>query len=102
MKKYGVATENGLQVSLSLGLTGVSAGMGLKLDKLFAPYRNRPFARIFRNIAQDMLNVERLGSLYEKLRSSVREHKDSMYPGVAVTPKMMEHRDNEYGRPAKL
>jgi hypothetical protein len=102
MKKYGVSTQNGQQVSLSLGLTGISAGVSVKLDKLFAAYRNRPFARIFRNIAQDMLNVERLGGLYDKLCSSIREHKDATYPGIAVTPKFMERRENEYGRPAKL
>lgn len=102
MKKYGVSTESGPQVSFSLGLTGISAGMGIKLDKLFAPYRNRPFARVFRNIAQDMLNVERLGSLYEKLRSSIREHKEATHPRIAATPKFMEHRESEHGRPAKL
>lgn len=102
MKKYGVSTESGLQISLSLGLAGISAGTSVKLDKLFVPYRNRPFARIFRNIAQDMLAVERLGSLYEKLCSSIRKHKDAMYPSIAVTPKFMERRENEYGGPAEL
>jgi hypothetical protein len=102
MKKYGVSTDGGLQVSLSLGLTGVSVGIGIKLGKLFAPYRNRPFARVFRNIAQDMLNVERLGVLYEKLCSSIREHKDATYPKVAVTPKFMERRESAYGRPADI
>ena len=102
MKKYCVSTASGLQVSLSLGLAGISAGTSIKLDKLFARYRNRPFARIFRNIAQDMLNVERLGGLYEKLCSSTRKHKDAMYPRIAVTPKFMERRENEYGRPAEL
>ena len=71
MKKYAVATGGGLQTSLSLGLAGPSVGIGMKLDQLFRHHRNRPFARVFRNIAQDMLNVERLGGLYEKLCSSV-------------------------------
>ena len=102
MKKYCVSTESGPQLSLSLGLSGIGVGTSFKLGKLFAPYRNRPFARVFRNIAQDMLNVERLGGLYEKMHSSIREHKDAMNPGIAVTPKFMEHRENEYGRPAKL
>jgi hypothetical protein len=62
----------------------------------------RPFARVFRNIAQDMLNVERLGGLYDKLCSSVREHKDAMRPKVSVTPKFMERKESEHGRPAKL
>jgi hypothetical protein len=103
LKKYGVSNDNGLQASLSLGLAGPSVGLGgMKLANLFAPYRNRPFARVFRNIAQDMLNVERLGGLYDKLCSSIREHKEATYPKVAVTPKFMERRDNQYGRPAEL
>lgn len=102
MKAYGVSTGSGLQVSLSLGLLGISAGMSLKLDRLFAAYRNRPFARIFRNIAQDMLNIERLGGLHEKLCSSIREHKDATYPRIAVTPKFMERRESQSGRPAEL
>lgn len=103
MKKYGVSTEGGLQLSLSLGLTGVSAGIGgIKLNKLFAPYRNRPFTRVFRNIAQDMLNVERLGTLYEKLCSSITEHKEATHLKIAATPKFMERRENEHGRPAEL
>lgn len=100
LKKYSVTTGNGIPFSLSLGLSGISADFGIKLNSLFAPYRNRPFARIFRNIAQEMLTVERLGTLNDKLRSSIKEHKDSGYPSIAVTPRFMEHRDNEYGRPA--
>lgn len=102
MKKYAVATEGGLQVSLSLGLSGPSVGINIKLAQLFRHYRNRPFARVFRNIAQDMLNVERLGGLYDKLCSSIREHKDAMNPKISVTPKFMERKENEHGRPAKL
>lgn len=102
MKKYAVATEGGLQASISLGLTGPSIGMSSKLNQLFRHYRNRPFARVFRNIAQDMLNVERLGGLHDKLCSSIREHKEAMHPRISVTPKFMERKENEYGRPAKL
>jgi hypothetical protein len=102
VKKYGVSTASGQQISISLGLAGFSVGTSLKLDRLFAPYRNRPFARVFRNIAQDMLNVERLGGQYEKLCSSVRRHKEATHLKIAVTPKFMERRENEYGRPAEL
>jgi hypothetical protein len=103
LKKYGVSTDGGFQASISLGLTGVGIGIGgLKLSKLFAPYRNRPFTRVFRNIAQDMLNVERLGGLHDKLCSSVRRHKDYTYPKISVTPKFMEHKESEHGRPAEL
>ena len=102
LKTYGISTENGPQLSISLGLSGISAGTSLKLDKLFALYRNRPFARVFRNIAQDMLNVEHLGGLYDKLCSSRRKHKDATYPQISVTPKFMEHKESDYGRPAKL
>jgi hypothetical protein len=102
LKSYGISTGNGIPFSLSLGLSGISLNADVKLSQLFAPYRNRPFARIFRNIAQDMLNVERLGGLYEKLCSSIREHKDAMSPKFAATPKSLEHKENDYGRPAKL
>lgn len=102
MKKYAVSTENGLQFSLSLGLTGVNVGVGTKLSQLFRDYKNRPFSRVFRNIAQDMLNVERLGGLHEKLCSSVRKHPEASHPKVSVTPKFMENRSNEHGRPADL
>ena len=103
MKKYArSALETGLQVSISLGLSGLSVGTSLKLDQLFRTYRNRPFARVFRNIAQDMLNVERLGGLYDKLCSSIREHKGAMHPKISVTPKFMEQKESAYGRPAEL
>jgi hypothetical protein len=102
MKKYAVTTEGGLQASVSLGLSGLSIGTSIKLDQLFRSYRNRPFARVFRNIAQDMLNVERLGGLYDKLCSSIREHKDATYPKISVTPKFMEHKESASGRPAEL
>lgn len=102
MRKYAVTTEGGLSASISLGLAGPSVGISIKLDQLFRPYRNRPFARVFRNIAQDMLNVERLGGLYDKLCSSIRKHKDARYPKISVTPKFMEHRESESSRPAKL
>jgi hypothetical protein len=49
-----------------------------------------------------MLNVERLGGLYDKLCSSIREHKEAMHPKISVTPKFMEWKENEHGRPAKL
>lgn len=102
MKKYCVSTGNGLQFSVSLGLTGPSMSAGGKLSQLFRPYRNSPFARVFRNIAQEMLNVERMGELHEKMCSSVRQHKDARYSDVSTTPKFMERRENDYGRPAKL
>lgn len=102
MADYAVSTSNGLQASFSLGITGPSVSFGGKIGEIFAEYSNRPFVRLFRNIAEDMLNVERMGSLYEKLCSSVRRHKDATRPDVAVTSRFMEHRENEYGRPAEL
>ena len=102
MKKYAVLTGNGLQFSLSVGLTGINLSVGTKLDQLFRHSKNQPFSRVFRNIAQDMLNVERLGGLHEKLCSSIREHENAQYPSIATTPKFMELKENEYGRPAKL
>jgi hypothetical protein len=102
MKKYAVSTEGGPQVSISLGVSGPSVGTSIKLHQLFRRYRNRPFARVFRNIAEDMLNVERLGGLYDKLRSSIREHEKATYPKIDVTPKFMEHKESEHGRPAEL
>lgn len=102
MKKYAVTTEGGLQASISLGLSGPSIGVSTKLNQLFRHYRQKSFARVFRNIAQDMLNIERLGGLHDKLCSSIREHREAMYPKLSVTPKFMERKENEYGRPAKL
>lgn len=102
MKKYAVSTENGLQFSLSVGLTGVSFSTGMKIGQLFRSYRNRPFTRVFRNIAQDMLNVQGLGGLYDKICSSIQKHPKASHSQVSATPKYMENRENEYGRPAIL
>lgn len=102
MKKYAVSTDSGLQFSLSLGLTGINLGASLKLSHLFRSYKNEPFARIFRNIAQDMINVERLGGLHDKICSLIRKHDKAHYPSISATPKYMEHSASEYGRPAKL
>jgi len=65
-------------------------------------YKNRSFARIFRNIAQDMLNIERLGGLYDKVCSSIIEHPDANHPRISTAPKFMEDKENEYGRPVDL
>lgn len=102
MKKYAVSTENGLQYSLSLGVTGPSVNLNSKLHQLFRAHKNKPFTRTFRNIAQDMLNVERLGSLHEKVCSSFREHEESSYPKISTTPKFMKNKENEHSRPAQL
>ena len=102
MKKYAINTDSGLQMSVSFGLAGPSISTSIKLKQLFKLERNRPFARVFRNIAEDMLNVERLGGLYDKLCSSISRHKEAMHPKIDVTPEFMERRANEYGRPAKL
>lgn len=102
MKKYAISTKNGVPFSLSLGFSGITFGIDLKLDSLFRSHKNKAFSRVFRNIAQDMLNVERLGGLHEKVCSSVREHKDANYPKIAVTPRYMEDRESPFGRPASL
>ncbi|OYW44883.1 MAG: hypothetical protein B7Z33_10785 [Sphingomonadales bacterium 12-68-11] len=102
MKKYAVSTKNGLQFSISFGVSGVGIDLGLKLDQLFRSYKNRSFSRIFRNIAQDMLNVERLGELYDKARSSIREHSEASHAGISATPRYMEHKEGRHSRPAKL
>lgn len=102
MRDYAVETPNGLQFSLSLGLAGPGLSLSGKIGSLMRSYKNRPFSRVFRNIAHDMLNVERLGGLHEKLCSSIREHDKANYPKISSTPKYMENRGNEYGRPAGL
>jgi len=102
MKKYAVSTESGLQFSLSLGLTGVNLGVSVKLNQLFRSYKNQSFARVFRNIAQDMLNVERLGGLHDKVCSSIRKHPEATYPKISTTPEYMEHKESVHSRPAKL
>lgn len=100
MNKYAVTTGNGMQFSISLGLTGLSFGTSMKLNSLFRFHKNSSFTRVFRNIAQDMVNVERLGSLHEKLCSSIRKHPDFVYPKISTTPKFMENKDSPSGRPA--
>lgn len=102
MKKYAVTTANGLQFSMSLGITGISFGVDMKLGQLLRHHKNRSFSRVFRNIAQDMINVERLGNLRTKACSLIEKHKDATYPKIATTPKFMESKENEYGRPAEL
>jgi hypothetical protein len=102
MKKYAVSTESGLQFSLSVGLTGISFGGSLKISQLLRHYKNRPFSRVFRNISQDMLNVERLGGLYDKVCSSIKKHPEAKHPKISATPKYMEHKESERGRPAKI
>lgn len=102
MRKYAVSTDGGLQFSLSFGLAGIGLGVGTKINQLLPHYKNRPFARVFRNIAQDMLNVQSLGRLYEKVCCLRKQTPDASYPKVSTTPRYMEHRENEYGRPAKL
>lgn len=100
MSKYAISTANGLQFSISLGITGINFNVSQKLEQLVRHHKNKPFSRVFRNIAQDMLNVERLGALYDKMCSSVRKHQDATYPKISTTPKFMESKANEYGRPA--
>ena len=102
MRKYGVSTDGGARFSLSLGLTGPNASASFKLNQLFRSYKNAPFTKVFRNIAQDMLNVERLGGLYDKVCSSIKEHHDATYPKISATPKFMERRENDRGRAAEL
>ena len=102
MEDYAASTANGLQASLSLGFAGPSIGVSKKFSQLFRSHKNKHFSRIFRNMAQDMLNVERLGVLHEKICSSVRKHRDATHIRILTTPKYMENKDSEYGRPAKL
>lgn len=102
MKKYAVSTPNGIQFSLSLGLTGPKFAATGKMSQLFRHYKNRPFSRVFRNIAHDMINVERLGGLYEKVCSSVVKHPMARYPEFRMTPRSLENTDNQYSRPANL
>ena len=102
MKKYGVSTDNGIQFSLSLGLAGPNASGSYKISDLFRSYKNASFSRVFRNIAQDMLNVEKLGVLYDKVRSSLVEHPEATYPKIPTTPKFMELRESSHGRPAEI
>jgi hypothetical protein len=102
MKKYEVSTGSGLQFSLSLGMTGINLSANVKLNQLFRSYKNKPFTRVFRNIAQDMLDVERLGSLYDKVFSSVQKHPKADHPKISTILKFMEHKESKHGRPVKL
>ena len=102
MRKYEVSTDGGPQYSLSLGLSGISIGTSAKLSQLFRSYRNRPFARVFRNIAQDMLNIERMGILHDRIRSSLKEHPSPRWSRISMAPRALRQRENEHGRPVDL
>ncbi len=102
MKKYLISTGNGPQISISIGVTGPSIGIPIKLGKLFLYRKNDPFVRIFRNMAQDMLNVQSMGALYEKMCTSMRKHPEATYSSISVTPKFMERKSSDSGRPATL
>ena len=102
MKKYAIVTGNGISATVSVGITGVNFSVGGKLEHLFRAYRNRPVSRIFRRIADDMLNIEHLGALYEKLQSSIRTAKAHGYSDISITPKYMENKESQHGRPVEL
>jgi hypothetical protein len=99
MRRYEVSTDGGPQYSLSLGVSGIGIGTSAKLSQLFRSYRNRPFSRVFRNIAQDMLNVERMGTLHDRIRSSLREHPKLRWSRISMAPRVLRRRENEHGRP---
>jgi hypothetical protein len=102
MNKYAVTTGSGVPFSLSLGLSGLNISTSIKLGSLFRYYKNRHFSRIFRNMAVDMLNVERLGAMYDKICSSIHRHPKYTYSRIPTTPKFMEEKESSHGRPAQL
>lgn len=98
--KYGVTNSQGPSFSFSVGLTGPEISKDFKFGNLFPDSRNRPFAKIFRNMAVDMLNVERMGSLYEKMLSERRLHEKAVRPKISLTPSFMRNRSSDYSKPA--
>lgn len=102
MEEYSVSTPQGIPVSFSVGMAGVSLGTNLKTEALFRSYKDRPFASVFRSISQDMLNVERLGALHDRLRSEIIQHPDAHSPKISSTPRYMRNRESQYGRPANV
>jgi len=99
--KYSVGGEQGTPFGLSVGFSGINLDLNGFLSKLFRNHRHRPFGKIFRSMANDMLMTERLGVLHEKATRLVREHKDAGYSRPSLTPSYMERKASEYGGPAK-
>jgi len=100
LKKYSVAEAQEPAVSFSLGITGPSVSYEAKIGRLFREYRNRPFAKVFRSMAQDILNIERMGALYDKMLLQVREHADARHSRPSVTPLYMRDKESAHGKPA--
>lgn len=101
LNKYAVLGSQGQAFSVSLGISGPELSKEIKLSSLFPDFRNRPFATFFRSMATDMVNVERMGSLYDKMLSQRRKHADAMYPRLSLTPHYLRGKSSEYGRPAQ-
>jgi hypothetical protein len=98
--KFGVSGSQGESFSISLGMGGPEISKSIKLSQLFRERRNKPFAKLFRSMATDILNVERMGALYDKMRSQIVHHEDASYFPPSTTPSFMRDRESEYGRPA--
>jgi hypothetical protein len=99
--KYSVGTEQGAPFGLSVGFSGINLDFDGFLSKLFRNHRHRPFGKIFRSMANDMLMTERLGMLHDKATKLVREHKDARYSRPSLTPEYMERKASDFGRPAR-
>lgn len=100
LKEYCVETGQGPSVGVSVGFSGLSVDIGGRLQSLFRHYKNAPFGKIFRSMANDLIAVERLGPLHDKASLLVRKHADAKYPKSSTTPKFMEKRSSKHGRPA--
>lgn len=100
LKKFHVTTDQGTPLGLSVGFSGISLDANMALGKLFRHHKHKPFGKVFRSMARDMMMTERLGALHDKATLFVREHKDAMYVRPSFTPDYMEHKSSEYGRPA--
>ncbi|MER9026368.1 hypothetical protein NKI01_28120 [Mesorhizobium sp. M0815] len=100
LDKYAVNTTNGPSLSFSIGLSGPSVGLSAGLGQLFRGLKSsrHPIARTYRSLAADLLAVERLGGIHEKLTCLLKAGKAG-YPSFSTTPVFMRKKENEYGRP---
>lgn len=102
LKEYSVASRQGPSVSFSFGISGPSISVDTKIGSLFREHRNKPFAKVFRSMATDIVNVERMGALHDKMCSQINLHSEARHVTPSLTPSFMKNKQNDYGRPADV
>ncbi|WP_040489043.1 hypothetical protein [Fulvimarina pelagi] len=99
LEKTNSVDKSSAGMGLAVGFAGPTVSFNKSLGSLFANYRNRHFGRMYRSMATDMINTERLGTLFEKATKSILKHKDNRWSEPSVTPDYLENKSTDYGRP---